>query len=570
MQKCIEKSICGKTFEKHVIRPLFSVDNTRLSVDDGVEALQKKIMEVLEQEPYMGEEVPIRWFNFEKVVEELVAKKIYHMDLDRLKTVTKEVCRIDDEEELRAMLNFYHDLGVIVKHGRTVVLQAQWLIDLFKQLIVVRPFSEADPRYSEYWQELEQSGHLRMALVDHCFDKFIQKGLSKQDILNMMELYGLIAKFKDGVTDEQIYFVPAQLKPSPSGLCETELSDCDPCPLYLHFPDGFVPHGLFSQLLSRCISWCSEHGPKDPPNLFQNGARFFIGMETIYYLILICRKRFIKVMLQQDLDSSPAEESNASSERAREVLVFLEKTLQDMSDELSWLHGLQYKLCVTCTRCLKRTDKCAKHSLASCTHDDCLHLLELRPKRPMICRETFGHGPITPVGWEKWLPARETESEEQVSLNPEGTLKKRKREAPSFSSSKRFKHAPDHCAGTSKKRKRESPCSSSKISKHKPDHTAVVFKEGTPEDDDLEELGGRIPRHWKKLGRRLFNKNADAVIDSIDNEYKECPEKAYQMLLRWKQSKGSKATFCALYKALCHPLVKRQDLAVELCLLKHG
>lgn len=97
-----------------------------------------------------------------------------------------------------------------------------------------------------------------------------------------------------------------------------------------------------------------------------------------------------------------------------------------------------------------------------------------------------------------------------------------------------------------------------------------MFKEGTPKDDDLEELGGKIPRHWKKLGRRLFKKNADAVIDSIDDEYKECPDKAYQMLLRWKQSKGSKATFCALYKALCHHLVKRQDLAVELCLLKHG
>lgn len=40
------------------------------------------------------------------------------------------------------MLNFYHDLGVIVKHGHTVVLQAQWLINLFKQLITVPPFNE--------------------------------------------------------------------------------------------------------------------------------------------------------------------------------------------------------------------------------------------------------------------------------------------------------------------------------------------------------------------------------------------------------------------------------------------
>ena len=72
-----------------------------------------------------------------------MAKQTYFMDLDQLVSVMRQVCHIDDEEEMTAMLNFYHDLGVIVKHGRTVVLQAQWLIDLFKQLITVRPFYEA-------------------------------------------------------------------------------------------------------------------------------------------------------------------------------------------------------------------------------------------------------------------------------------------------------------------------------------------------------------------------------------------------------------------------------------------
>ena len=65
------------------------------------------------------------------------------MDLDRLLPVIRKFCQIDDEEEVTAMLNFYHDLGVIVKHGRTVVLQAEWLIDLFKQLVIVPPFDEA-------------------------------------------------------------------------------------------------------------------------------------------------------------------------------------------------------------------------------------------------------------------------------------------------------------------------------------------------------------------------------------------------------------------------------------------
>ena len=41
------------------------------------------------------------------------------------------------------MLDFYHELGVILKHGNTVVLDTKWLIDLFKKVITVRPFKEA-------------------------------------------------------------------------------------------------------------------------------------------------------------------------------------------------------------------------------------------------------------------------------------------------------------------------------------------------------------------------------------------------------------------------------------------
>ena len=56
----IQKEISGKHYNGHVIRPFFSVDNTQGSSSDGVAALQKRMIEVLKQEPYMGEEVPLR------------------------------------------------------------------------------------------------------------------------------------------------------------------------------------------------------------------------------------------------------------------------------------------------------------------------------------------------------------------------------------------------------------------------------------------------------------------------------------------------------------------------------
>ena len=60
MELQIQREISGKDYERHVIRPFFSVDNRQGSSDDGVAALRKRMIEVLKQEPYMGEEVPIR------------------------------------------------------------------------------------------------------------------------------------------------------------------------------------------------------------------------------------------------------------------------------------------------------------------------------------------------------------------------------------------------------------------------------------------------------------------------------------------------------------------------------
>ena len=59
MEKQIQREIFEKDYASHVIRPIFYVDNTQASSDEGVASLQKKIMEVLKKEPYMEKEIPI-------------------------------------------------------------------------------------------------------------------------------------------------------------------------------------------------------------------------------------------------------------------------------------------------------------------------------------------------------------------------------------------------------------------------------------------------------------------------------------------------------------------------------
>ena len=61
MNKQIREELSGKDYGRHVIPPIFSIDNTQSSSDAGVIELRKEILDVLMQEPYMGEEVPIRY-----------------------------------------------------------------------------------------------------------------------------------------------------------------------------------------------------------------------------------------------------------------------------------------------------------------------------------------------------------------------------------------------------------------------------------------------------------------------------------------------------------------------------
>lgn len=67
----------------------------------------------------------------------MLSKKIYYLDIKELQIYAKDTCFINDEEEFTTVVNFYHDLGIIIKHYSTVILSAKWLINLFRKLITI-------------------------------------------------------------------------------------------------------------------------------------------------------------------------------------------------------------------------------------------------------------------------------------------------------------------------------------------------------------------------------------------------------------------------------------------------
>ena len=76
------------------------------------------------------------------MIEALIAQEIYQRDLKQLQSYAKEVCYVEDTDEFDGMISFYHGHGMIIKYRSTVVLKAQWLIDLLKQLITIPHFDK--------------------------------------------------------------------------------------------------------------------------------------------------------------------------------------------------------------------------------------------------------------------------------------------------------------------------------------------------------------------------------------------------------------------------------------------
>ena len=156
----------------------------------------------------------------------------------------------------------------------------------------------------------------------------------------------------------------------------------------------------FKRLVSRLVRWCSEAGPAQPLTLYQNGAWFVIGRKIIYDLVLICKKQFIKFFVKQRSQRQKISVED-TSEVAVQVREFVEAPLQTLSHDLLYLRGVQYEIRLACPYC--QLEKCSGHNQMACTHDDCLHLLELKQGVPLIFKKKPSEEILAVSGQEKWF-----------------------------------------------------------------------------------------------------------------------------------------------------------------------
>ena len=89
------------------------------------------------------------------------------------------------------------------------------------------------------------------------------------------------------------------------------------------------------------------------------------------------------------------------------------------------------------------------------------------------------------------------------------------------------------------------------------------IKWGTPETNDVLNICTEMRSRWQVLAKVLGFRELE--LEQITEDHSDSFEQCYQMLLRWMQKCGSQANYDMLARALQHPQVNRQDLALQYC-----
>lgn len=90
--------------------------------------------------------------------------------------------------------------------------------------------------------------------------------------------------------------------------------------------------------------------------------------------------------------------------------------------------------------------------------------------------------------------------------------------------------------------------------------TRVLKPSEPPLEALFSDINEDIGASWRKLGRHMLKK--ECFLNNIDEDFKRVSEKAYQLLLKWKEEGGTTATPQTLFLALFH--IGRTDVAKKL------
>lgn len=406
LAKQLLDSLQNKPFSGHLCSDVFAVDNTKSGSKrecPEVVRLRKEVRAVAEQLLQRKEEIPIKWLKYEQTLQVKREEGCKYLLLDEAKEIACEVCDIRDDEFF-TLMNFLHDQRILIHFGETqalnkmVVLDPQWLIDIFKKIIAAKPHIPKGGELEALWSEFERTGVLHKSVIQYEWTPFLNSEDTFESLLKIMEKFSLICPWPSTGSSEQ-YLVPSMLKPHPTEGVLDLLSSASLPSLFLKFDSGHVPQGFFPRMLLQFIQWCHEEwSSQRQPRMFNNFARFFTSLRDGQSVILFCHSTSIEIAVHRMAPSGNSMNVRVDPDQkvsdvtvCRKVRRQLGLMLECMRNEFHWLRNVRYKMYVRCPVCSHQgvVRYCCNHDMKDCKREHCLHFLseeELRNcQHPFEC-----------------------------------------------------------------------------------------------------------------------------------------------------------------------------------------
>ena len=324
--------------------------------------LHQEVLALSKALPQMKEAIPIKWLKYEKELQVMREGGKKWISCDAAKTIASEACNITGDQKFQTLLNFLHDKRILIHFNDTpeldklVVLDPQWLIDVFKMVITVRPYNPKERKFETLWDKLENDGILEEKLLKHVWAPLFGERETFESLIAIMEKFSLVCSWppSDASCSKQ-YLVPSMLMSHPpEGMMSLVASARIP-PLFLKFESGHVPPGLFPRLVLQFFQWHQEELGK--PQLYHNFARFYTSQKEDCSVILLCHSSSIEVVAHQgtsqdslqpvkfscsaDVTNKTCEVSCAHGVRRQLGLIMM---LESIRKEFCWLRGMKYEV----------------------------------------------------------------------------------------------------------------------------------------------------------------------------------------------------------------------------------
>ncbi|XP_022804658.1 uncharacterized protein LOC111341884 [Stylophora pistillata] len=380
--KTLARSVYGSLMDKpsrtHLCKDFFFVDNTKSGKElecSEVVRLRKVVLAACNELQKKREAIPIKWLEFENAIQEKKENGFKYILLEEAIGMAEE-CDISGDKQFQTLMNFLHDQRVLIHFTETpeldklVVLDCQWLIDVFMRAITVTPYEGEDNEFAGLWKTFEEEGILKEDLLKHVWSPFLKDKITYGSLVAIMEKFSLLCSLPlSNPSDAKEYLVPSMLM-SLSLDDVKNLVDSSRIPsLFIKFKSGQVPPGLFHRLMLQFLQRSQgKQSSELRPCLSQYFSRFYPDEKKNFSVILLRHSSSIEVVFHS------GEQPDVKC--VQKVRRKLELVLESMRNEFRWLKGMRYEVAFICPVCCQRgavVSQCRTHKIQSCKQEECLH-----------------------------------------------------------------------------------------------------------------------------------------------------------------------------------------------------